>query len=456
MELPRIDIDQHVITMPEEEEEEEGEAGEKTEDKKSEEEEEGEAGEKTEDKKSEEEEEGEAGEKTEDKKSEEEEEGEAVERTDGKKGEKEDENEASIDEFVNSLIRSSTMRTDIPLWDVHVLPQRRRTLVLRLHHALGDCLSLIAPLFASFDSEEPPSAVLSEIREGTKPTMEKHSLKAEVAETTRWAWRSVKAAWYTIPYAKLAPLLAVRLTEDKTMIRGETHGVGMPRNLTSLTLSLEDMRTVKNKVKATINDVFLGITACGIAKYFKSTPNGSSNLANLTALNVVSLRKEGLKDLMELVRHDKEIAWGNNIGHFLLRIDLREEQTDPLNYVRKSKEILDKRKLSMEASLSHYSSEMMMSMFGPQAYLGLACNLLSGISFLFSNVNGPAHPMAMEKNHITKIGFTANGLPVPIDVRMISYNGKAFLKVLTATKLIADPKLLCVCIRDALQEMLAT
>ncbi|XP_078443792.1 wax ester synthase/diacylglycerol acyltransferase 3-like [Wolffia australiana] len=395
-ELPSIDIDKHVITVPEDGEDEVGK------------------------------------------------------RTDDDKVKEEEENEAWIDQFVNSLVLTSTMRRDIPLWDVHVLPRRRRSLVLRLHHTLGDCLSLIAPLFASFDSVETPSAV-SEIREMKKPTMEKISVATGLGQMTRRAWKSVKAAWYTIPYAAVVPLYLMRLKEDKTIIAGETKAVGMPRNLTSLTLSLEDMKTVKKKVNGTINDVFVGITICGVAKYFNLISN---DVEFLTAMNFASLREEGFKDLVESVREGKEIEWGNNIGHFLLGIDLKEEDTDPLNYVLKAKEMLDRKKMSFEGYVTHRSGEVMKSILGPQVYVDLACNLLRGVSLLFSNVNGPAHPMAMGKNQITRVGFTANGLHVPIDVRVMSYNGKAFVKLLTATKLIHDPKLLCKCIKDSLHVMM--
>ncbi|XP_078443701.1 wax ester synthase/diacylglycerol acyltransferase 3-like [Wolffia australiana] len=400
MELPSFDIDKHVIIMSEEEEDDLGE------------------------------------------------------RSNEKKRHDEEENDAYIDRFVNSLLLTSTMRTDIPLWDVHIMPRRRRCFVLRLHHALGDFLSLIAPLFASFDSKNSTSTMLNGVTKQQRLTMGKISFVTKLVEGARRSWRSMMMVWNTIPYVAVASLLSMRLKEDKTIMRGQTRAVGMPRTLTSLTLSLEDMKIVKNKVNATINDVFLGITACGLRKYFNLISEESSNLGCLTALNVVSLRKEGLEDLIELIVEDKAIKWGNNIGHFLLGFDLREEYVNPLTYVQKAKEMLDTKKMSYEAQASHDSSELMISMFGSRVYVDLACSMLSGITFMFSNVKGPPNVMGLGKNNITEVGFTTNGLPVPIDVRMISYNGKAFLKILTATKLIHDPKLLCMCIKDALKVMM--
>ncbi|XP_078443742.1 wax ester synthase/diacylglycerol acyltransferase 8-like [Wolffia australiana] len=249
-ELPSIDIDDHIIIVPEEEEDELGE------------------------------------------------------KTDDKKGQEEEENAACIDWFVNSLLLMSTMRMNIPLWDVHILPRRRRCFVLRLHHTLGDCVSLLAPL-TSFELVESPSGVLGGVTERKRPTMKKISLTTKFVEASRRSWRSMKMVWNTIPYVVVASLLSMRLKEDKTIMRGQIRAVGMSRTLTSLTLSLEDMKTVKNKVNATINDVFVGIVACGLCKYFNLISDGSSHPDKLTAVNPVSLRKEELKDLLELPKKRK-------------------------------------------------------------------------------------------------------------------------------------------------------
>ena len=47
-----------------------------------------------------------------------------------------------------------------------------------------------------------------------------------------------------------------------------------------------------------------------------------------------------------------------------------------------------------------------------QASMIATCSFLSNISLLFSNMNGPSHPVSLGNNPISKLAFTASGLPV--------------------------------------------
>lgn len=41
----------------------------------------------------------------------------------------------------------------------------------------------------------------------------------------------------------------------------------------------------------------------------------------------------------------------------------------------------------------------------------------------------------------------------PLEIHMLTYDGKAFLNVLVAADIIHDPELLCLCFQEALRDM---
>ena len=147
-----------------------------------------------------------------------------------------EDSEDFVDKYVADMVSRGKMRRDIPLWDVHVLPRNHRSVVIRFHHALGDCLSLTALLLASFDKGENYAAVGDE---------------RESKDTERFSVvRTMKKVWCTIPSLPGYPLFASRLRQDKTLMAGRTKMDFLPRKMASVALCLKDMKEVKNKLDA--------------------------------------------------------------------------------------------------------------------------------------------------------------------------------------------------------------
>ena len=149
------------------------------------------------------------------------------------------ENDIYVNNYLATLPSSLLQRRDIPTWQVHVLPRRRRSLVLRFHHSLGDCVSLLALLLASCDHAEEHIIVAEDGRKrAARP-----SLAARM-------WRTVKAAINTIP-GVMEQLMLVQSRREDLMLTVREEGLErLPRKLASLTLSLDDMRAVKSKLGA--------------------------------------------------------------------------------------------------------------------------------------------------------------------------------------------------------------
>ena len=149
-------------------------------------------------------------------------------------GNEDEDNQVYINEYLVALPSLWPLKRETPPWEVHVLPPRRRSLVMRFHHTLGDCVSLLAVLLSGCDIADE----ILPLRSGEK-----------ISFLGR-AWRAVKGARYTIGYVIEHSMHAVRRKEDMPLIPREDGLERSPRKLASLSLSLEDMKAVKNKLDA--------------------------------------------------------------------------------------------------------------------------------------------------------------------------------------------------------------
>ena len=147
-----------------------------------------------------------------------------------------------INEYLASLSSLAPLKRGAPLWEVHVLPRKRRSMVLRFHHALGDCVSLLALFLATCD---PSKELLAAEKE--KPIA---PLAARVWKRVTGVWAAVKAARFSPAYWMEHYMLSTRRYKDGKFISSEESLELFPRKLASVTLSLDDMKAVKNKLNA--------------------------------------------------------------------------------------------------------------------------------------------------------------------------------------------------------------
>ncbi|XP_078443771.1 wax ester synthase/diacylglycerol acyltransferase 7-like [Wolffia australiana] len=162
-------------------------------------------------------------------------------------GNKEGENsETYINAYVAALASWPAMSRDKPLWEIHILSQRRRCIVLRLHHALGDCVSLLALFLASCDLGGDLSAVIPSIVGGKN----EEGLLSSVARAPLGVCRLLELAWRMLLISVFEAKYTLYRMEDKTSIAGSLRVHLMPRKLATLSLPMDDMIIVKNKLSA--------------------------------------------------------------------------------------------------------------------------------------------------------------------------------------------------------------
>lgn len=206
----------------------------------------------------------------------------------------------------------------------------------------------------------------------------------------------------------------------------------------------------------TINDVLFAVISSGISRYLDfRAPNGLRDGVQLTGLAMVNLRKHpGLQELSNMMRSNSGARWGNKFGMILLPIYYHRTNTsDPLEYLKRAKAMIDRKKRSLEASFSYKIGDFVMSTLGPKFASLLNYRILCHTSFTISNVVGPQEEIMIGGNPITFLRANNSALPHALILNMVSYAGRADMQVQVAKDIIPDPEFLAKCFEDALLEM---
>ncbi|XP_039157574.1 O-acyltransferase WSD1-like [Eucalyptus grandis] len=207
----------------------------------------------------------------------------------------------------------------------------------------------------------------------------------------------------------------------------------------------------------TINDVLFRIISVGLFKYIDhQSPNAVREGTRITGVAVVNLREQqGLQELSNLMKGNPGLRWGNKFGIILLPVHYSRSCGDPLEYLRKAKSMMDRKKKSLEAHFSYKIGDMAMTFLGAHVASLLNYRILCNITFSILNVLGPREEITFGGNPITYIRANVSSLPHALTMHMVSYAGKADMQFLVAKDIIHDPDFLAKCFEDALLEMKA-
>ncbi|KAL1534603.1 wax ester synthase/diacylglycerol acyltransferase 11-like [Salvia divinorum] len=351
----------------------------------------------------------------------------------------------AINDYVAGLASSSPLASDKPLWEIHVLAAHNAA-VFRVHHALGDGVSLM-------------SLLLSHCRRADDPARLPTVSGAASATRRRWSfWEVVKVLWFTFAYVVEFVLRVAWLGDRRTAMSGGSGVELWPRRLATARFRLADMKIVKRAVAdSTINDVLFGIISSGLSRYLDMRESKAlRNGIQITGIAMVNLRPHtGLQELSQLMTGDPGSRWGNKFGVILLPVYYHGSESDPLEFVKRSKAMIDKKKLSLEAPFSYKLMDSIISLLGPKLASMLKYRLLCNTTFTVSNVMGPQEEITLAGNPVKYIRPTSSSLPHAITMHMMSYAGIADMQILVAKDVIPDPRVLANCFQDALLELKA-
>ncbi|XP_023730754.1 wax ester synthase/diacylglycerol acyltransferase 11 [Lactuca sativa] len=359
-----------------------------------------------------------------------------------------DDDEAAVNDYIADLTVSCPLSTDKPLWEVHILPAHK-CVVLRLHHSLGDGVSLLSLMLT----------MCRKVSDADKmPTIElPPSSRSDRRESAgKRFWKLLKMIWFTLIYTFEFFLRSMWVRDKKTVMRGGAGVELWPRKLATARFSLDDMKMVKNAfVNTTINDVLFGVISSGLSRYLDDhSPKPIKEGLRITGAAMVNLRpSQGLQVFTELMKSGSKSRWGNKFALMLLPIYYHKNGSDPLQYLKRAKMMIDRKKFSLEAFLSYKIGCFIMKCLGPKFVSSINYRIACNTSFTISNVIGPREEFMIAGVPVTYIRTTSSSLPHAITMHMVSYAGKADMQILVAKDIIPYPEKLAKYFEDALLEM---
>ncbi|XP_055827792.1 wax ester synthase/diacylglycerol acyltransferase 5-like isoform X2 [Solanum dulcamara] len=262
----------------------------------------------------------------------------------------------------------------------------------------------------------------------------------------------------TIPLDLTKPLWE----DTETPMKGGAGVEHSPKRLVHVTISLDDMKIVKNALSMTINDVVMGMAQAGFSRYLnrrygKKNGKGSSKTNNLPknirlrGSIVFNIRPStGIKALAEMMEKKSKAKWGNKIGYVLTRIPISLPD-NPLDYIRQAKTIIDRKKLSLESRFSFSTAKLTQDIFGSKVAAKVTRRVLSSTTVLISNVVGPQEEITFFGHKLAYVAPTTFGLPYAVTIHFQSYCNKMTISMSVDPEVIPDPYQLLDDLQDSLQ-----
>ncbi|KAI3977042.1 hypothetical protein MKX01_034021 [Papaver californicum] len=375
-------------------------------------------------------------------------------------------NLSSPDKFVEDYI-SDLSKTKIdmskPLWELHLLniktAEAEAVGVFRIHHSLGDGTSLISVLLACTRQTADPNAL---------PTIPvtKTSVRSGNYKGILWIfmaiWGFLQLAWNTVVDMFMFFATTMFIIDTETPLKGAPGVEFEPKRFVHQSVSLDDIKLVKNAMNLTINDVVLGVTTAGLSRYLNrrygedakndveatEKRNNLPKNIRLRSTLLVNIRpSSGIQALSDMMEEKAEAKWGNWIGYVLFPfiIALRD---DPLDYVREAKLVIDRKKNSYEALYTFVIAEIVLKLFGIKASAALTHRILTHTTMSFSNVVGPSEEIGFYGHELSYIAPSVYGHPHAFTINYQSYVNKMTIVLAVDEKAVPDPNKLWLRLRD--------
>ncbi|KAK1326513.1 O-acyltransferase WSD1 [Acorus calamus] len=249
-----------------------------------------------------------------------------------------DPNMDSPDKFIEDYV-SNIPRTPLdpskPQWELHLLNVRTSEAeavgIFCVHHSLGDGVSLMSLLLACTRKTSDPYSV------PTLPVLTKKAAppsKGVLLVIFKWLWCMLCLVWYTVLDLFMFGATLVFLKDTNTPVKGGAGVESRPKRFVHRTLSLDDVKGGE----------------------------GYDWLDNSQLVMVFEI--DFLADRMK--DDESKSQWGNKLGYIILPFNIIARE-DPLDYVRRAKAIVDRKKKSLEAVLSHSCGALIVKVFGIKA-----------------------------------------------------------------------------------------
>ncbi|KAG8078090.1 hypothetical protein GUJ93_ZPchr0007g4528 [Zizania palustris] len=338
----------------------------------------------------------------------------------------------AVEDYVASL---STMPMDEsrPLWEFHVLDfptsEATATTAIRVHHSLGDGMSLLTLLMACTRSAADPTMLPAmpplPTRKGAIYARPRPPASAGALAFAAWVWSFFVLAWHTVVDVASFFATTMFLKDPPTLFKRVKHGEFQRKRIVHRGLSLDDVKFVKNAMNCTVNDVLVGITYAALSRYYfrKSGDTDTDRDLRLRSILLVNLRPTtSLHACVDMINsgRENEVKWGNALGFIILPFHIGTHK-DPLDYVRKAKQVVDRKKSSLEVVFTHVAAEVILKCLGLKAAAAIFHRMISHTTISFSNMIGPVEQVEFCGHPVVYIAPSGYGPPEALTVNYQSY-----------------------------------
>ncbi|KAJ4728114.1 O-acyltransferase WSD1-like protein [Melia azedarach] len=375
-----------------------------------------------------------------------------------------------VEDYVYNLSKTTIDKSQ-PLWDLHLLNVKtsdsQAVGIFRIHHSLGDGASLMSLLLACTRQINFPEAL------PTIPTKKKKREKTDNYKALWFCrflmvfWSVFQLFWNTVVDIFMFIVTALFLKDTDNPLKGPPGVEFTPRRIVHRTVSLDDIKFVKNAMNATINDVALGITQAGLSRYLNriygegkedegqgrptEIKNNLPKNMRLRSTLLINLRPSaGIQAFADMMEKDTEAKYGNWIGYVLLPFTIAIRD-DPLDYVREAKATIDRKKHSLEAIYTFSFAEIVLKLFGIKAASALSHKIISHTTMCFSNIAGPLEEIGYYGHPMTYLAASSYGQPHALMINFQSYINKMTIVVSVDEGTIPNPHQLCEDIAESLK-----
>ncbi|KAI3975430.1 hypothetical protein MKX01_008255 [Papaver californicum] len=351
-----------------------------------------------------------------------------------------------------SKISCEKFSEDKPLWEVHLVKYPSLngacTLICKVSHAIGDGYSLISLFMKVCKRADDSSLPL---------TFPQLSLKKQGGSKFIVIGTGKKMLGYmdicvNTAYDLMETLLRATFLEDpSSAIRSEASTnmkieLFKPLNIYSVTLSLERVKQVKITLGATVNDVITGLISY-IIHLYTLRKTGMEQYAVMLNMRVF----DGFTNIEDMIRAD---TWGNRSRSMIVKLPAfsNREKVNPLDFIMKAKETMDRKKNSMMFYFIDKILNTALWIRGQKGMDELVYSSFKNASTMVSGVIGPKEKIALHNHPINSLYFFVSGIPQSIAFTSVSCMEQLKL-VVTMEKGFIDSKLFSSCMDKAFDDI---
>lgn len=382
-----------------------------------------------------------------------------------------------LEDYVSNLSKTS-IDSSKPMWELHLLNLKtsdaEAVAIFRIHHSLGDGTSLMSLLLACTRQISNPDAV------PTIPTSKNsgwfsYYKSSSSSGSGGWWWRrwfmtvcmAFWLVWNTLVDVACFMATTVFLKDTETPLKAPAGAEFTPRRFVHRTVSLDDMKLIKNAMNMTINDVALGVTQAGLSRYLDGRYGGGKEDEGATSTEkknnlpkkkirlrstlLVNIRpSSGIQALADMMENDTKAKWGNWLGYVSLPFTIGIKD-DPVDYVREAKAMIDRKKHSLEAIYTSSIVGLVLKFFGIKASSLFAHKIFSHTTMAFSNMVGPIEEIGFYGHDVEYIAPCCYGQPQGLMINLQSYVNKMTIVLSVDERIIPDPHKLLDDLEDSLK-----